>query len=94
MVSTRKDFRMEDILAQIYADSDFECDETHSEDSMASGEEDIDDFRCKEQNEACNRDSVLNYDRDFEQVKKIALFTLGICKITLHYLVIYKLKTC
>ena len=44
---------MEDVLAQIYSDSDFECDETDSEDSVASGEEDIDDFRCKEQNQAC-----------------------------------------
>ena len=94
MASTRRDFTIGDVLAQIYADSVVECDETDREDSMACDEEDIDDFRCKEQNEACYRDSVLNYDRDFEQVKKIALWTLGICKITLHYLVIYKLKTC
>ena len=35
MASTRKDFTMEDVLAQLYADSEFECDGTDSEDSMA-----------------------------------------------------------
>ena len=86
MASTRKDFTIEDVLAQIYADSVVECDETDREDSMACDKEHIDDLCCKEQNEACYR--------DFEQVKKIALMTLGIYKITLHYLVIYKLNTC
>lgn len=43
---------------------------------MSSDKGDIDCFRCTEQEDAFYIDSVLNYDKDFVQVKEISFSAL------------------